>query len=69
MKKDVEAATTPASPPALVERTVPDLLVRHCLSLDDLARPRRPAKVRLEDVLGAELTRRLLASLTKSGRR
>lgn len=68
MRKDVEAATTPASPPAPV-RAVPDLLVRHCLSLDDLARPGRPAQVRLEDVLGAELTRRLLASLTKSGRR
>jgi hypothetical protein len=47
-----------------VNRAVPDLLVRHCLSLDNLARTRRPAKVRLEEALGPELARRLLSSLT-----
>jgi hypothetical protein len=61
MRKSVKAAALSAT---AVNRVVPDLLVRHCLSLEDLARTRRPAKVRLEEALGPELARRLLSSLT-----
>jgi hypothetical protein len=61
MRKSVKAAALSAT---AVNRAVPDLLVRHCLSLEDLARTRRPAKVRLEEALGPELARRLLRSLT-----
>jgi hypothetical protein len=61
MKESVDAVTT--SSPAM-NRVVPDLLVRHCQALEDLARPRRPAKARLEEALGPELARKLLSSLT-----
>lgn len=46
-----------------------DLLLRHCLTLGRAGRGRRPAKIRLEEALGPELARRLLASLTAGGRR
>ena len=61
MRRNVKAGAVSAT---AVNRVVPDLLVRHCLSLEDLARTRRPAKVRLEEALGPELARRLLSSLT-----
>ncbi|HEY7731099.1 MAG TPA: hypothetical protein VH950_09375 [Gaiellaceae bacterium] len=46
-----------------MNRVVPDLLVRHCLAFEDLARERRPARLRLEEALGPELVRKLLTSL------
>jgi hypothetical protein len=45
------------------------LLLRHCLTLGGAGVRRAPAKARLEEAIGPELTRRLLASLTVSGRR
>ena len=59
-------AAPPSVPPSStpVTTSAPDLLVRHCLSLDELVRPRRPARLRLEEALGPELARRLLAPLT-----
>lgn len=46
-----------------------DLLLRHCLSLsaEDASRP--SAKLRLEEAVGPELARMLLASLSQSHRR
>ena len=45
-----------------------DLLLRHlALSADDRSRP--PAKLRLEEAVGPELARMLLASLSLSRRR
>ncbi len=46
-----------------------DLLLRHCLTLGRPERARRPARIRLEEALGPELARRLLASLTAGGHR
>jgi hypothetical protein len=62
MREDVDAVTT--NTPA-VKPVVPDLLVRHCLALEELAtQARLPAKARLEQAVGPELARRLLRSLT-----
>ncbi len=46
-----------------------DLLLRHCLALsaEDTTRP--SAKLRLEEAVGPELARMLLASLSQSHRR
>ena len=44
------------------------LLLRHCLSLGT-AEDRVPARVRLEEAIGPELARRLVASLTARSRR
>jgi hypothetical protein len=66
MRENVEAAATSTGTP--VHATVPDLLLRHCLSLGDLTQPRRSARLRLEEAVGPELARRLLRSLTPSGR-
>ena len=44
-------------------------LLRDCLALGKPASRRRPAKVRLEEALGPELTRKLLASLDTHGRK
>jgi hypothetical protein len=43
-------------------------LLRDCLALGKPAHRRPPAKVRLEEALGPELTRRLLRSLSASKR-
>lgn len=43
-------------------------LLRDCLALGKPTRRRPPAKVRLEEALGPELTRRLLRSLSASKR-
>ncbi len=56
------AAIPPKSGPA-------ELLLRHCLSLGGEARDRRPPRARLEEAVGPELARRLLSSITISGRR
>lgn len=45
-----------------------DHLLRDCLALGKPAHRRPPAKVRLEEALGPELTRRLLRSLSASKR-
>jgi hypothetical protein len=45
-----------------------DLLLRHCQSLGT-AENRIPARVRLEEAIGPELTRRLVTSLTARSRR
>jgi hypothetical protein len=66
MKDDVDAVTTP---PAAMNRVVPDLLVRHCLALEELGRMRRPARARLEEALGPELARKLLSTLAPTTRR
>jgi len=45
------------------------LLLRHCLSLGASGEERPPAKLRLEQAIGPDLTRRLLKSLTNADRR
>jgi hypothetical protein len=44
-------------------------LLRDCLALGRPANRRRPAKVRLEEALGPELTRKLLESLDTHDRK
>lgn len=44
-------------------------LLRDCLTLGTTHRRRPPAKVRLEEALGPDLARRLLTSLSITGRR
>jgi len=63
MTKDVNAALTLR---ARLDGT--SLLLRHCLSLGT-AEGRVPAGRRLEQALGPELARRLVASLTAHSRR
>jgi len=46
-----------------------ELLLRHCLALGGSGTKRPSVKVRLEEALGPELARRLVASLTAGGRR
>jgi hypothetical protein len=60
----VDTAVTPTS-----KDQASDLLLRHCLALsaDDDTRP--SAKLRLEEAVGPELARMLLASLSLSRRR
>ena len=45
-----------------------DLLLRHCLTFGGAISTRPPAKARLEEALGPELARRLVSSLTATGR-
>jgi hypothetical protein len=46
-----------------------DLLLRHCLSMGGTTgRGRLPVKVRLEKALGEDFARRLVSSLTATGR-
>jgi hypothetical protein len=45
-----------------------DLLLRHCRVLGALPTTRPPVKARLEEALGPELARRLVSSLTATGR-
>ena len=45
-----------------------DMLLRHCLALGGTRRTRPPVKARLEEALGPELARRLVSSLTATGR-
>jgi hypothetical protein len=45
-----------------------NLLLRHCLSLG-VAENRVPARVRLEEALGPELAKRLVASLVAHSRK
>ena len=58
MKKDVDATLNLRGYQAATS-----LLLRHCLSLGT-AEARIPARLRLEEALGPELTQRLVASLT-----
>jgi len=44
------------------------LLLRQCLSLDDVKRTRPSAKVRLEEALGPAFARRLVSSLSLTSR-
>ena len=43
-------------------------LLLHCLALGSPASPREPARERLEEALGPELARRLIATLTAGSR-
>jgi len=64
MNMTVNAALTPS-----LKQHGPELLIRHCLTIDAPARTRLPAKVRLEHALGPELARELLRTLTSPRRR
>jgi hypothetical protein len=44
------------------------LLLRQCLSHDDVKRPRPSARVRLEEALGPALAQRLVSSLSLTTR-
>ena len=46
-----------------------NLLLRHCLALGSPGSGRLPARVRLEEALGPELTQKLITSLTAASRR
>jgi hypothetical protein len=46
-----------------------ELLLRHCLALGGTGRDQRPATARLEEAVGPELARRLIASATVPCRR
>ena len=45
-----------------------DMLLRHCLAISGTPSTRPPVKARLEAALGPELARRLVSSLTATGR-
>jgi hypothetical protein len=46
-----------------------EMLLRHCLAISGAPPPTRPPiKARLEEALGPELARRLVSSLTATGR-
>ena len=45
-----------------------DMLLRHCLTMGGTVSTRPPVKARLEEALGPELARRLVSSLTATGR-
>jgi len=45
-----------------------DMLLRHCLAISTTPTARPPVKARLEEALGPELARRLVSSLTATGR-
>jgi len=64
MTKDVDAIITPHAKHC--DGT--SLLLRHCLSLGT-AEHRVPARVRLDQAIGPELARRLVASLVAHSRR
>jgi len=53
----------------LVKQRSYDLLLRHCLAFEATQVPRIPARTRLEETLGPELTDRLISSLTAADRR
>ena len=64
-KRDsVDTAVTDAS-----KAQASDLLLKHCLALGAGDESRPSAKLRLEEAVGPELARRLLASLSQSKRR
>lgn len=46
-----------------------DLLLRHCHALGFSGNGRVPARIRLEEALGPDLARKLVASLTAASRR
>ena len=58
MKKDVDATMNLRG-----YQAASSLLLRHCLSIGT-AEGRIPARIRLEEAIGPELTRRLVTSLT-----
>jgi len=64
MTKDMDAIITPQAKHC--DGT--SLLLRHCLSLGT-AEHRVPARVRLDQAIGPELARRLVASLVAHSRR
>jgi hypothetical protein len=45
-----------------------EMLLRHCLAISGTPASRPPVKARLEQALGPELARRLVSSLTATGR-
>jgi len=45
-----------------------DMLLRHCLAISSAPTTRPSVKARLEEALGPELARRLVSSLTATGR-
>jgi hypothetical protein len=45
-----------------------EVLLRHCLAIGGTISTRPPVKARLEEALGPELARRLVSSLTATGR-
>ena len=64
MTEDMEAIITSRTKESPGTR----LLLRHCLSLGT-AEGRVPARVRLDEAIGPELARRLIASLVAHSRR
>jgi hypothetical protein len=64
MTEDMEAIITSRTKESAGTR----LLLRHCLSLGT-AEGRVPARVRLDEAIGPELARRLIASLVAHSRR
>jgi hypothetical protein len=64
MTKDMEAIITSREK----QSAGTSLLLRHCLSLGT-AEHRIPARVRLDEAIGPELARRLIASLVAHSRR
>jgi len=63
-KRNVDTAVTHPS-----KEQASDHLLRHCLALDADEKARPSAKLRLEEAVGPELARMLLASLSLSRRR
>ncbi len=63
-KEDVDTAVTHTS-----KDQASDLLLKHCLALSAVDETRPSAKLRLEEAVGPELARRLLASLSQAHRR
>ena len=64
MNKDMETIVTPQAKQSVGTTH----LLRHCLSLGT-AEHRAPARVRLDEAIGPDLARRLVASLMTHSRR
>ncbi len=65
MKDSMNAAVASIPP----KEGASELLLRHCLALGGTGHERRSPRLRLEEAVGPELARRLLSSITISGRR
>lgn len=66
IRMSVDSAVTHT--PATHSRASDLHLLRDCLTVGAPPRRRPPAKVRLEEALGPDFTRRLLSSLSETGR-
>ena len=63
-KPMIESVETAAKIDHHTQMQTPDRLLRHYLALAELGRDRLPARERLEQELGRELTQKLLESLS-----